>query len=84
MVVLLCDMHINGSSIRCHLIELTLFFELMTYMMYDDNIMSQSCDSIFYRNKNGKSTLNYRDLQNMNLEVINLILITKIYTLVDN
>jgi hypothetical protein len=56
----------------------------MTYMMYDDNIMSQSCDSIFYRNKNGKSTLNYRDLQNMNLEVINLILITKIYTLVDN
>ncbi len=78
MVVLLCDMHINGSSIRCYLIELTLFFELMTYMMYDDNTnMSQSCDSNFYHNKNGKKSLNYRDLQNMNLEVINLILITK-------
>jgi hypothetical protein len=63
--------------VRGYLIELTLFFEFMTYMMYDDNInMSQSCDSIFYHNKNGKKALNYRDLQNMNLEVINLILIT--------
>jgi hypothetical protein len=74
----ICDMHINGSSIRCYLIELTLFFELMTYMMYDDNTnMSQSCDSVFYHNTNGKKTLNDRDLRNMNLEVINLILIIK-------
>jgi hypothetical protein len=50
----------------------------MTYMMYDDNTnMSQTCDSIFYHNTNEKKTLNYRDLWNMNLEVINLILIIK-------
>jgi len=50
----------------------------MTSMMYDDNTnMSQTCDSIFYHNTNEKKTLNYRDLWNMNLEVINLILIIK-------